>query len=110
LSTDVLDPAPEVFEPHTIPEASTALPATAEAEHQNAEPTSPSSPNHPTFHPESDPSAATAPPAESPFKSVVKSFTAPTTGKPSDGVVGTDPKTGVAMVYPTSWLSLTVAK
>jgi len=106
----VLDPTPAASEQHTIPEASTALPGTAEAEHQNAEPTSPSSPTLPAFQGYSDPSAASVPPAESPFKSVVKSFTVPTTGKPGDGVVETDPKAGVAKVYPTRWLSLTVAK
>jgi len=95
----MLDGTPDVSEQHTIPEASTALPGTAGAEHQNAEPTSPSSPNHPTFQGESDPSAA-AHSTDSPFKSVVKSFTAPTTGKPSDGVVQTDPKTGVTKVCP----------
>jgi hypothetical protein len=96
----MLEYAPVAAEQHTIPEASTALPGTAAAETQNTEPSSPPSPASPVVPADSGNSGNPSP--DHPFKSLIRSFTEPTTGKPTDGTGPTsvDPKTGVAQVYP----------
>jgi hypothetical protein len=100
IVADQLESAPVAAEQHTIPEASTALPGTVAAETQNTEPPTPTSPTSPTAPGESGTSENNF--TNTPFKSIVRSFTQPTTGKPADGNVSAsvDPKTGVAQVEP----------
>jgi hypothetical protein len=90
---------PGAAEQHTIPEASTALPGTAGADTQNNESAMPPSPTHPTA-PEVEGTKSGNKSTDPPLKSLLRSFTEPTTAKPSDGTVpaATDPKTGVTKV------------
>jgi hypothetical protein len=96
---DNLAEQPEAAEQHTIPEASTALPGTAGADTQNNESAMPPSPTHPTA-PEKETKSGNKSTESPPLKSLLRSFTEPTTAKPSDGAVpaATDPKTGVTKV------------
>jgi hypothetical protein len=97
---DQLETAPVATDQHTIPAASTALPGTAAAETQNTEPSSPSSPT--SLSAPSESGTSEKPSTDPPFKSIVRSFTQPTTGKPTDGTIpaSVHPETGVAQVYP----------
>lgn len=86
----------------TIPEASTALPGTAGADAQNADSAAPTSPAHPTEILEGPLPKSGKQSTDPPLKSLLHSFTEPTTAKPSDGMVpaAVDPKTGVTKVSP----------